>query len=358
MDDKLEFQLRRKAIRLWLQGQKPKTILQKIPRSRAWLNKWQHRFKTGDSDQLKSQSRRPQRSPTRCPPRIVRLVIQTRQRLVKQRIGVIGARAIRRELKRLGLRHDLPATTTIKRILRQQGLVKATPNAPPTYFPKPLTTLSGVLHAIDWTCRYLTDGPKVYAFHTLNLRTRACAQTIASNKNGDTVITHLLHTWKTLGIPDFLQLDNDAAFYGSYKVQRHFSRVVRRCLYLGIELIFLPVAEPECNGEVEQLNGLWSQAFWERRLFASLVRVQRASPAFVQWYMTQYAPPYLGEQTPTQAQRREARRRLTPAQIADWPERFPITAGRVHFIRKVAVDRKSTRLNSSHERLSRMPSSA
>lgn len=338
MDDKLEFQLRRKAIRLWLQGKKQKTILQKIPRSRSWLNKWQQRFKMGDIRRLKSRSRRPIHMPTRYAPRIVRLVIQIRQRLIKHRIGVMGVRAIRRELKHLGLKHDLPAATTIKRILRQHGLVQVTADPTPTYFPKPLTTTTEVLHAMDWTCRYLTEGPKVYAFHSLNLRTRARFQTIALNKNGDTVIGHLLDTWKTLGIPGFLQLDNDAAFYGSYKVPRHFGRLVRLCLYLGIELIFLPVAEPECNGEIEQLNGLWGYAFWERRLFESFASVQRASPSFVKWYMTQYAPPYLGEQTPTQAQRGEDRRRLTRQQIVDFPEHFPITAGRVHFIRRVAPD--------------------
>ena len=338
MDNKQEFQLRRLAIRLWLHGAKPKVILQKVQRGRTWLSKWRQRFDHHGVAGLKSGSRRPRRTPTACPAWIVRLILRTRQRLVKQKVGLIGPRAIRRELKALKLGKQLPSLTTIKRVLRRQGLVATASDTAPAYFPKPLITVSGTLQAMDWTCRYLTKGPKVYAFHSLNLRTRACSQTIASNKNGDTVIAHVLDTWKTLGIPGFLQLDNDAAFYGSYKVKRHFGRLVRLCLYLGIELIFLPVAEPERNGEVEQLNGLWSHAFWERRLFESFASVQRASPAFVKWYMTQYAPPYLGEQTPTQAQRGEERRRLTTLQISNLPELFPITAGRVHFIRKVASD--------------------
>ena len=131
--------------------------------------------------------------------------------------------------------------------------------------------------------------------------------------------------WKTLGIPDFLQLDNDAAFCGGYKTPRRFGQFVRLCLYLGIELIFLPVAEPSRNGEVEELNGLWAHAFWERQRFASFGRVVRASPAFVHWYMTDYAPPLLVGLTPQQAQRGEPKHRLTAKQIAQLPDPLPIT---------------------------------
>jgi hypothetical protein len=236
---------------------------------------------------------------------------------------------------------------TISRVLQTHDLVATSPEATAAYFPKPLTTVVGTLQALDWTCRYLEAGPKVYAFHTLNLRTRACTQTIAANKRSDTVIRHCLDTWKTLGIPQFLQLDNDAAFCGGYKAPRVFGQFVRLCLHLGIELIFLPVAEPSCNGEVEELNGLWAHAFWERQRFASFGRVVRASPAFVHWYMTDYAPPRLAGLTPQQAQRGEPQHRLTARQIAQLPNPLPITAGRIHFIRKVKSDGTISVLNET-----------
>jgi putative transposase len=230
-----------------------------------------------------------------------------------------------------------PSLTTIKRVLQTHQVIPVP--AKPVYFPKPLTTVNGVLHALDWTCRYLEDGPKVYAFHTLNLRTRACAQTIATDKSGQTVIAHCLTTWKTLGIPDFLQLDNDSAFCGGYKAPRLFGQFVRLCLSLGIELIFLPVAEPKRNGEIEAFNGLWGgPAFWERHRFASATHVARTSLKFIDWYLTDYAPPALAGLTPKQAQRREPKRLLTATQMAHIPNSLPITAGRVHFIRQVNPD--------------------
>lgn len=334
MDEQHELRLRRKAIRLHLRGLPVTKILKVVQRSKAWFSKWAHRFEQFGAAGLKSRSRRPHHQPTASAPSLVRAIVRTRRRLVRQRVGLIGPRAIQREFERLG--GVVPSLTTIKRVLRQHGLI---PTAPaPSYFPRPLEGLDGVLHAIDWTCRYLEDGVKVYAFHTLNLRTRACVQTIAADKQGRTVIAHLLQTWQTLGIPAFLQLDNDAAFCGGYKTPRRIGQVVRLCLYLGIELIFLPVAEPDRNGEVEELNGLWSRAFWQRQRFSSFRQVQRASPRFVQWYATCYAPPALAGKTPTQAQRAEHPRRLTPAQVRRLPDTLPITAGRIHFIRRVQTD--------------------
>jgi putative transposase len=347
MDDKEELHLRRAAIRWWVKGVRAKVILTKVHRSRAWLNKWRARFEQLGPRGLKSQSRRPQQSPTRYSPRLVRLIVQTRRRLRKQKVGLSGPRAIHRELTNLGLGRQGPSLATIKRILRTQGLVRPLTPLPPAYCPAPLGTVAGALHALDWTCRYLEGGPKVYAFHTLHLGTRACSQTIAPDKSGATLFTHVLATWQRLGLPHFLQLDNDAAFCGGYKAPRVFGQFARLCLYVGVELIFLPVAEPDRNGEVERLNGLWAQAFWSRRRFRTLGHVQRASPAFVRWYMTDYAPPHLTGQTPAQAHRATPPHRLTTTQVTRLPSQLPLTAGRLHFLRKVAPDGSITVLNEA-----------
>jgi len=348
MDDKDELQRRRQAIRLWLKGVSPLQVLQRVQRGRTWFSKWRARFERLGAQGLRSQSRRPRHRPAAHSAQMVRLIVRTRRRLKRARVGLIGPRAIRRELRTLGLGKRLPSLATIKRVLHVAGLTTPTSNATDAYHPLPLANLSGCLHAMDWTCRYLEGGPKVYAFHTLNLHTRACSQTIAANKTTATVIHHALQTWKSLGIPAFLQLDNDAAFNGGYKVPRVLGQFVRLALYVGIELIFLPVGEPECNGDIEQFNRLWSYAFFDRRHFLTVAACRRASPTFVHWYHTQYSPPKLGDITPQAAQRAQGRqRRLTARQIAQLPEQLPITAGRVHFIRRVAPDGTVALLNET-----------
>jgi putative transposase len=347
MDEKQEFRLRRKAIRMRVQGSTQQEILARVHRGRAWLSKWQTRFEQQGVSGLHSRSRRPTHTPTIYSSRIRQLIVQTRRRLVKRKVGLIGARAIRRELRKVIGGKSLPSLSTIKRVLRKRGLIARASQPRRVYFPKPLQVLSGSLHALDWTCRYLEEGPKIYAFHTLNLHTRACTQTIATDKSYETVRTHCLDTWKSLGIPQFLQLDNDAAFCGGYKAPRIFGRFVRLCLALDIELIFLPIAQPECNGEVEELNGLWGHAFWERRHFTSFAQVCRTSPTFTQWYMTEYVPPFLIDITPKQAQGRETLHRLTAKHVSHLPHPLPITAGRIHFIRQVKPDGTITVLNES-----------
>jgi hypothetical protein len=63
--------------------------------------------------------------------------------------------------------------------------------------------------------------------------------------------------------------------------------------------------------------------------------------------MKDYAPPLLSDVTPQQAQRREPKRRLTISQVAHLPPRLPITAGRIHFIRKVKPDGTIAILNET-----------
>lgn len=346
MDEQFELRIRRRALRMWAQGHSVQDFLRRIHRSKSWLSKWRTRYRRGGWEALHSRSRRPQHQPTACSARWEQLIVQTRLRLKRAKIGLSGPTTIQRELQKLD-RHDrVPSCATIKRILHRHGLLRP-PKRTRTYFPVPLQQLDGILHASDWTCRYLEAGIKVYAFHTLNLQTRSCSQTLACDKTIATVRAHFLETWQILGIPDYLQLDNDAAFCGGYKVPRVFGQIVRLCLYVGIAIIFLPVAEPERNGAVEQLNHLWQCAAWNRSHFPTFAAVQRARPQFLRWYMCDYAPPALGGQTPSQAQRTQARRRLTKRQAAGVPQHLPITAGQIHFVRHVPADGTINVLNET-----------
>ncbi len=75
----------------------------------------------------------------------MRLIVQTRRRLVRQPVGLIGPRAIRRELRQLRLGRQLPSLTTIKRVLAAYDLLTTQAGRPPAYYPKPLTTVNGNL---------------------------------------------------------------------------------------------------------------------------------------------------------------------------------------------------------------------
>jgi putative transposase len=332
-----EISYRRRAIRLTLKGRRPCEILKRIPRSRVWLSKWQRRYEELGWAGLESFSRRPHHSPHAYPKDTRRLVLQLRRRLARSAVGLVGARAVRQEILKGRWLRIIPCAATIKHWLKDAGLTKPVPRAPEqSYSPEPHFAPETVLPLLDWTARYMEGGQKGFAFHTLDAQTRGLTETIRSDKTGASVIAHGLEVWQHLGVPDFLQLDNDSAFTGGEKTPRRVGVFVRLCLYLGIELIFIPPAEPKRNSLVESVHGLWARSFWGRNHFRSFPQVLRKGPKFTDWYAHHYCPPGLQGLTPAQAQKQAERRRLTKAQTRAVPAYLPVTAGRLHFIRRVS----------------------
>jgi hypothetical protein len=284
------------------------------------------------------------------------VVLRIRKHLERQAVGLIGAPTIQHELRAQRLITPIPSLSVIKRILHDaQATHQSIPLPAQGFYPHPYVTGTYPVQAIDWTEKYLEGGTKVYAFHALDLDTWGCHQTLSRQKDGATTRRHLLESWEKLGIPAGLQMDNDAVFNGGNKVPRCFGKLVRLCLYLGVEPIFIPVREPKRNGEVEWLNGFWGgDAFWHRHYFRTWAQVQRTSPIFEHWYWHVYQPPALQGQTPAQAWRQRSRRMLTAAQARHIPESLPLTAGRIHFIRRVDEHGDIKVLNESwhiHKRL-------
>ena len=336
MDEKQEQHQRKKAIRLWRKGLRASRILKIVSRSRAWLSKWKERYRHHGWKGLQSQSRKPRRSSQVYPPAVRRLIVRAYRRVQKRRWGLRGLGATRRELRLTYRLRPLPSVSTIKRVLRAAGIFKRRrPPKPESFYPQPRPTATYALQALDWTERFLRGGAKAYVFHSIDLETRACAQTIFPDKTAKSVMAHLQKVWKTRGIPQGLQMDNDAAFYGSRRVPHHFGQIVRLCLYVGIEPIFIPVGEAERNGDVEQLHGVWDKAVWQQVHFETVTAAQDFTPQFERWYMNEYEPPKLNGQTPGARERGRPRYRLTESLWQTIPNKLPIVAGRLHFIRRV-----------------------
>src|SRR5205085_11949635 len=299
-----ELYWRRLAIRLRLKGWRPRDILIRIPRKREWLRKWWQRFTRLGWQGLYNRSRRPARAPQAYSQHAHTVVLTVRRALEQRQVGLVGAQALRQEILDHRLLEQAPSLATIKRWLHTAGitqpLVEQSP--PERYYPEPERPAQAVWHACDWIARYLEAGAKVFVFHTVDLETRALNQTIRPDKTVASVRAHLLAAWQTLGLPHRLYLDNDAAFTGGERTKRRLGTVVRLCLYLGIEVVFLPPGEPKRNAVVERINGLWAKQFWERNHFRRIDDVLRRQAVFLDWYAKTYRPPSLEGLTPAQAQ--------------------------------------------------------
>lgn len=331
-----EIHYRRLAFKLFDKGISPTAILKRIPRSRSWLFKWQQRFAQQRWRALDSAAKAPKHHPQQYDASAVKLVLRLRKQLQHSRVGLVGARAIQREIKRHRLLPQLPSLASIKRWLKAAGLTQShSATTPLAFYPTPRLPVDWAFYACDWVARYLEGGAKVFVFHTIDLHTQALCQTCGSDKSTASLCQHLLTASQQLGLPDFLQLDNDAAFTGLGKKPRVFGHFVRLALYLGIELLFIPPAEAKRNHVVEGINHLWAHSFWDRNHFTSVKAFARKREQFLIWY-EDYEPPRLAGLSVKQARRGVKRRKLTKREMQAMPQELPLTEGRLHFIRRVS----------------------
>lgn len=108
----------------------------------------------------------------------------------------------------------------------------------------------------------------------------------------------LMRCWKNLGIPDFLQMDNELSFRGSNKYPRSFGIVIRLCLYYGIQPVFIPIGEPWRNGSIEHFNDTYSKKFFRRQWFHSYAHLKRQSKNFQAFHNKHHRYSCLNGKTP------------------------------------------------------------
>lgn len=345
MDDQLEEVLRNEAVNRRLAGERRSEICRVLRRSTAWFDKWWARYRRDGRNGLKSRSRAPQHIHNKIKSEIETAIVRIRKVLEERtdpelKYAFIGAPTIRTELKRTRLR-PLPSVRTIGRVLKRQRLSqphrkRENPNQSTAYCPLPVAQAANEVHAVDIVTRHVLGGERVCSFHLLDLATHYPYLNQYADKSAASAQIFLVAAWQTLGLPKFLQIDNEASFCGGHRHPRVFGQVVRLCLHLGVEVVFIPVYSPTKNADIESFNSDWDQAFWQSQRFQDLAHVQQESPIFEQWYRTRYEPPALKELTPAQA-RLDFVPCLLPANfdLHQTQQPLPLTAGKIHFIRLV-----------------------
>ena len=100
------------------------------------------------------------------------------------------------------------------------------------------------------------------------------------SKAAQSVLDAVYAVWKRMGIPDNLQVDNELAFFGSPIHPRGMGPLIRLCLLYGVNLYFIPVAEPWRNGMVEKFNDHYRQKFLAKVTMTSKPKLRQASLAY------------------------------------------------------------------------------
>jgi hypothetical protein len=335
--DQFNAQLRRMAVRLYRAGRSVAEIAMELGRSPSWVYKWITYQRQHPWTHFRSGSRAPHQRPTQTPALVEQRVLRLRDRLVQHtvpglRFAGIGARSIQCEYdKRYG---PPPSLSTIQRILTRNHRISRSRPVRPAYRPHPDAAYPNAVQATDIITRWIVGGEVVQTFNTVDVYSNAATATTHAHKSTDEAIQHLFSVWKTLGIPDLAQFDNEGTFSGGHH-PHVIGRVVRLCLYLGIQVLFIPLGEASYNWPVEIFNELWAKQFWNRHPFSRRRDIPRAQRTFLQWYRNSYIAPRQAD-TPARMQRGFPRHCLSAHWAEQLPDPLPLCAGQIHVVRRVA----------------------
>ena len=163
----------------------------------------------------------------------------------------------------------------------------------------------------------------------------------------DTIVDFLVDSWQKMGCPRCLKMDNCLDFRGSNLYPRSLSKLIRVCLDLGVQPVFIPIREPWRNGMVENLNGLLNRFLLRLQTFETEKQLHKAVQRLETTINTTHRLPALEGKTP-QEFAAHVRFCYPPANY-DWRMRnLQLVKGNVTFIRFV---RKSGRITvTAHDK--------
>ena len=358
---KTEIALRKRAIALHLQGWNKSEIARKLQRSRSWVQRWISRYTSTAPNavrckcetetprmRLQDHSRAPQKMTWSYPERIKNMVLQIRVdrekgKRRKYQYALVSAQAIYYELRDLHI-SPLPSPRTIHGWLKQAGRIaehksRKAPN--PTYPELPCKAVNDV-QELDFKGPFYLQGHS-HKYYLMVLRDKMSKKTALralATKSMDAILDFLVSAWQAMGCPKRLKMDNCLDFRGSNRHPRALSKLMRVCLDLGVQPVFIPLREPWRNGVVENLNGLLARFLFRTRTFDTEKQLYQAVQRMETTINTTHRLPALQGKTPKEFTA-HARLRFPPAHY-DWRARdLRLLKGNVTFLRFV---RKSGRI--------------
>jgi IS30 family transposase len=239
-------------------------ICRRLNRPRSWLDRWLERYDPGDVERsLQDRRDGPRQADRPWSTEIRQQVIEMRQVRSQQaewRYAFIGAEAIYLELKALGSA-EIPPARTIHSWFVEAGLVEHKDTQPEKREPKPIPL--PVADAVNRVQQLDLKGPiylegdstKYYVAVLRDRYSHRCAIEVLDNREAQGIVAFLVASWRWIGLPDYLQMDNALELRGSNRYPRSFGKVVRVAIDLQVEPIFNPPHEPWRNGGVEWFNG-------------------------------------------------------------------------------------------------------
>jgi len=333
---KNKHRIRIDAVKQYLSGDKASSIYKPIGKTKQWLWYWVKRYDPHNPHWYKNRSNSKKIVYNKIDIRIEQLICNVRRRLTNTKYSQIGPLAIQWELKKLGV-EQIPHTRTISRVLKRNELVKK----PKKYekrnklYPEIKPREPNILHQLDLVGpRYIGKGKQnsFYSFNLIDAFSNAVKIKPYQGKRDVFIKDFLVYTWQILGIPVYLQLDNELSFRGSNRYPRTFGEVIKLCLYVGVEPIFVPESEPWRQGIIERFNDVYDKTFFRSQLFRDLDHLREESAVFEEFHNNNHRYSKLHRKTPWVVHTTVSRRLLPKSdRLQDIP--IPFKDGKVSFVR-------------------------
>lgn len=243
--------------------------------------KWLKRYAAGGVAGLVDRSRRPHTSPRRTPPELVERVCAMRR---DPQTRTWGGRKIHHALVRDTVA-DVPAPSTITRILGDAALLRAEPDATATgrfarAAPNALWQLDFMGH------RPLRQG-RVHPLTLVDDHSRYLLMLTATDREDFATVQGLLTAgFQRWGLPWELLTDNGSPWGHEQTRQlrtihpRAWTRFEVWLLRLGITVTHGRPAHPQTQGKVERVHGTIATDVFGTHVFADLAAAQDAFDAF------------------------------------------------------------------------------
>ena len=187
--------------------------------------------------------------------------------------------------------------------------------------------------------RYIKGDGRFYSMNVIDLYSHRAFIESYRTKEDDNIAQGLLRCWKSLGLPDFLQIDNELSFRGSNRYPRSLGLVLRLCLYFGVQPVFIPVGEPWRDGIIERFNDTYDKKFFRRQWFSSYAMLKRQSKNFQRFHNKHHRYSYLKGKTPLEVIEADKFRPMTLGPNTRMPKLDFLPDGIISLIRFIRSDR-------------------
>ena len=350
-----EEQERIDAVNRYLKGERQMHIYKPLGKSRGWLHKWIKRYKNANRGSkrkwFQEHSKVPKNIYGKVDLEIEKIVVNVRKSLVEgntdeTKYRYIGPDEIQFRMHELGYSEDkIPSTATISRIIKRNKLVIQKRKRYVRCKSKKRYTLLNPtkvneVHQMDFVGpRYIKGYGSISSLNMIDVVGNEVRLQQYAGKSMDYVPEFLWNHWTNNAIPRYLQMDNGAYFIGDLKHPMHFSRVVRLCLYFGVEPVFIAPRKPWMNGSIENFNKEFGEKLWEKERFKDLEHIRKESETL----KIRHNKSQKWKNRKTTLEKIPVRK--IPKDFKIDINNLPLTEGKVHFIRKVREDGKINVLN-------------